>query len=234
MQSPQSLESIILADYEAYLRRFLPVFVRNALEATANSELQDIGPQLQGRMIEIIEEAQDQAFLNFRNMHQSASEARLATGLDTDMAATVESNHRTAIETFPQTPRLAIYSTSISNLSEVSALQPSLRSSASNDSGYASRPSLLDSLQGDASLDKIESDSASLSSNPNSTQTDPAFFENFDFYVTPFLDFDSTNDPAASDGLDAPQSLTVPPVAIPTAALSLKEVPFFDCLSAQL
>ena len=38
MQRPLSPDSVNLADYEAYLRRVLPGFVRNALEAAVNNE----------------------------------------------------------------------------------------------------------------------------------------------------------------------------------------------------
>lgn len=87
MNRPQSPDSINLADYEAYLRRVLPNLVRNALEVAVSNELEPIETQLQGRMMEIIQAAQNRAFSSFRDMRRSESGARSPAGLDTNIAS---------------------------------------------------------------------------------------------------------------------------------------------------
>jgi hypothetical protein len=62
--SPQDLTD--LTNYEDYLRRNLPQFVRSALEARINNEIQPIEEGLRDQILDVIEEAQNQAFLAYR------------------------------------------------------------------------------------------------------------------------------------------------------------------------
>ncbi|KAH8742297.1 hypothetical protein BGZ57DRAFT_741393, partial [Hyaloscypha finlandica] len=73
---PQSPDSVNISQYEAYLRRILPQYVRNALEEAVNSEIQPIEAQIQRRMMEIIQDAQNRAFMSFRNNRISEYESR--------------------------------------------------------------------------------------------------------------------------------------------------------------
>ena len=57
--------------YETYLGWVLPGFVRNALEATVDDELQPIKIHVQNQIIDIIRDAQNQAFVDFRNTRGS-------------------------------------------------------------------------------------------------------------------------------------------------------------------
>jgi hypothetical protein len=63
-KSPQDLTD--LSNYEDYLRRNLPQFVRSALEARINNEIQPIEEGLRDQILDVIEEAQNQAFLAYR------------------------------------------------------------------------------------------------------------------------------------------------------------------------
>lgn len=141
MQRPQSPDSVNLAYYEAYLRRVLPGFVRNALEAAVNNELQPIETQLQRRMMDIIQEAQNQAFTSFRDTRRSESGARSPAGLQTNMASLVDDQPHTSIETFFQPPPPA-NPVSFSNLSDLRISQRNTGPNEFSDSGYASRSSL--------------------------------------------------------------------------------------------
>jgi hypothetical protein len=62
-EEPQHPDPITLTDYEAYLRRVLPQFVRSDLEMVVNTEIQPIEEQLRSRIFQVIEEAQNRAFL---------------------------------------------------------------------------------------------------------------------------------------------------------------------------
>jgi hypothetical protein len=233
MHRPQSPDSVNLADYEAYLRRVLPSFVRNALEVAVSNEFQSIETQLQGRMMEIIQEAQNRAFLSFRDMRRSESEARLPAGLDTNMASTVDSNQQTSVETFFQPPPPTIYPVSFSNLSELRISQQNTGHDESSDSGYASHLSLSNSSQ-HASLDRIESNATFSSGIYDQTQTNPDIsMDSSTFNVTQLLNFGGTDGAAASSWLGMPQNPPDLLVADPSAPLFPNEADYHNSLPTQ-
>jgi hypothetical protein len=69
--SPQSPESREVANYEQYLRREVPMFVRSALETAVNNEVEPIEERLRAQIVSLIEEAQNRAFSSYRALHGS-------------------------------------------------------------------------------------------------------------------------------------------------------------------
>jgi hypothetical protein len=157
-QRLQSPDSVNLSEYEAYLRRVLPHFVRNVIKEAVSGELEPIEAQLQSRMMKIVQEATSQAFLSFRNMRRSDSQARSTPGIDTAITTTSSTNQYTSTETFFQPPPPVIYPVSFSG-NELYLAQQKSRNNSPSDSGYASHPSLSNSSNY-ASSDKIERDVA--------------------------------------------------------------------------
>jgi hypothetical protein len=233
MSRPQSPDSINLADYEAYLRRVLPNLVRNALEVAVSNELEPIETHLQGRMMEIIQAAQNRAFSSFRDMRRSESGARSPAGLDTNIASTVDNNQRTSIETFFQPPP-AIQPVSFSNLSELRLSQQSAGHNDASDSGYASHPSLSNTSH-HASLDRTESDAMFLSSIYGQTQTNRDIpMDALAFDETQYLNFGGTDGAAASSLLETPHNPPDPLAEDPSAPLFPNETSNNDSLPTQL
>ncbi|KIM98284.1 hypothetical protein OIDMADRAFT_146920 [Oidiodendron maius Zn] len=149
-QRRQSPDSVSLSEYESYLRRVLPHFVRNDLEEALSSELEPIETQLQSRMMEIVQEATNKALHSFRNMRRSDSQVRSTSELDTDLTATSSAHQHTSTEIFFELPPPVNFSGNENYLA-----QPKSRNNSSSDSGYASRPSLSNSSNS-ASSDRIE------------------------------------------------------------------------------
>ena len=206
MQRPQSPDSVNIAHYEAYLRRVLPGIVRNALEAAVNDELQPIETQLQRRMMDIIQEAQNQSFLSFRDQRRSDSGTMSPSGSRTDMTLLADGQTQTSIETFFRAPPPA----NPASFSDLSDLRISERDSGQNecsDSGYGSRPSLSStSQQGSSEMLKRDTHLSSSSCDQTQMTSDiPMDFSNFD--VTHLLNFDGIDDYPPTDGewLDMPQ-----------------------------
>lgn len=145
-----------LADYEAYLRRVLPNLVQNALEVAIGNEFQPIETHLQRRMMEIIQDAQNQAFSSFRNMQRSEPEVGSPARQDRNQVSAMENDQSTTIETFFQPPPPTTHPISFTNLSELRA-QQSKKKHNTSDSGYASNPPLSSSSHHN-SLDAFFSD----------------------------------------------------------------------------
>jgi len=101
--------------------------------------------------MEIIQDAQNQAFSRFRDMRRSESEVESPARQDRNQASAMENNQSTTIETFFQPPPPTNYPMSFTNLSEPQA-QQSKESHNTSDSGYASNPPLSSSPH-HASLD---------------------------------------------------------------------------------
>lgn len=146
IQRTQSPDSVSLAEYEAYLRRVLPSLVRNALEAAVNNELQPIEAQIQQRMIDIIQDAQNQAFTSFHDMHASESKLDSSSGTQANAASRVDDQPPTGIETFFQPPPPA-NPESFTSLPELRIPKQNTEHNQFSDSGYASRPSLSSASQ---------------------------------------------------------------------------------------
>lgn len=138
--------SVNTAHYEAYLRRVLPEYVRNALEAAINVELQPIDAQLQRRMIDIIQEAQNQAFISFHDTREALSrpsELHTYMTLANDQS---RANIETFFKAFPPAN-----STSFSELIDLRIPQRNGERNEFSDPGYGSRPSLSTHSQHDSS-----------------------------------------------------------------------------------
>jgi hypothetical protein len=57
-----------ITNYEDYLRRVLPRLVRNALETQVDNGIQPIEERLRGQILDVIEQSQNRAFLEYRAM----------------------------------------------------------------------------------------------------------------------------------------------------------------------
>jgi len=207
MQRPQSPDSVNIAHYEAYLRRVLPGFVRNALEAAVNDELQPIETQLQRRLMDIIQEAQNQTFMSFRDKRRSDSGIRSPSRPRTDMTSPADGQLHTSIETFFQAPPPA-NPVSFSDLSDLLISQSNAGENECSDSGYGSRPSLSTTSQ-HASSEMMKRDTALSSSNCDQIQmTSDIPMDSSTFDVTHLLNFDGIDDvpPTDYNWLDMPQS----------------------------
>jgi hypothetical protein len=71
-KEPQSPDLVNLTNYEEFLRRTLPRFVRNALETQVNNEIQPIEERLRGQLMDVIEQAQNRAFQEYRGMMEES------------------------------------------------------------------------------------------------------------------------------------------------------------------
>jgi hypothetical protein len=65
---PRSRDLTELGNYDAFLRRTIPRFVRSALETRVNNEIQPIEERLRGQILDVIVQAQKQASLEYRAM----------------------------------------------------------------------------------------------------------------------------------------------------------------------
>jgi hypothetical protein len=207
MQRPQSPNSVNIAYYETYLRRVLPGFVRNALEAAVNDELQPIETQLQRRMMDIIQEAQNQAFMSFRDKRRSDSGIRSPSGPRTDMTSPADGQPHASIETFFQAPPPAD-PVSFSDLSDLRISQMNAGQNECSDSGYGSRPSLSTTSQ-HASPETLHRDMALSSNKRDQMQMASDIpIDSSPFDVTHLLNFDGIHGIAPTDcnWLDMPQS----------------------------
>jgi hypothetical protein len=207
MQRPQSPDSVNIAHYEGYLRRVLPGFVRNALEAAVNDELQPIETQLKRRMMDIIQEAQDQAFMSFRDTRGSDSSIKSPSGPRTDMTSPADCQPHTSIETFFQAPPPA-NPVSFTDLSGLRISQSNAGWNECFDSGYCSRPSLSTTSQ-NASSEMLKCDTALSSSNRDQMQMASDIpMDSSTFDVTDILNFNAIDEvpPTDCNWLDMPQS----------------------------
>jgi hypothetical protein len=69
---PPSVDLTNLTNYEDFLRRHLPHFVRSALETAVNNDIQPMEERLRSQILNIIEQAQNRAFSTYRAMADSA------------------------------------------------------------------------------------------------------------------------------------------------------------------
>jgi hypothetical protein len=207
MQRPQSPDSVSIAHYEAYLRRVLPGFVRNALEAAVNDELQPIETELQRRMMDIIQDAQNQAFMSFRDEHRSDSGIRSPSGPRADMTSPSDGQPHTSIETFFQAPPPSNL-VSLSDLSGLLISQSNAGQNEYSDSGYGSRLSLSTTSQ-HASSEMLKRDTAlSLRGCDQIQITSDIPMDSSTFNANYLLNFDGIEDvpPMDCNWLDMPQS----------------------------
>jgi hypothetical protein len=207
MQRPQSPDSVSIAHYEAYLRRVLPAFVRNALEAAVNDELQPIETELQRRMMDIIQDAQNQAFMSFRDEHRSDSGIRSPSGPRADMTSPSDGQPHTSIETFFQAPPPSNL-VSLSDLSGLLISQSNAGQNEYSDSGYGSRLSLSTTSQ-HASSEMLKRDTAlSLRGCDQIQITSDIPMDSSTFNANYLLNFDGIEDvpPTDCNWLDMPQS----------------------------
>jgi hypothetical protein len=207
MRRPQSPDSVNIAHYEGYLRRVLPEFVRNALEAAVNDELQPIETQLRRRMMDIIQEAQNQTFMSFRDTRRSDSSIRSPSGPRTDMTSPADCQPHTSIETFFQAPPPA-NPVSFTDLSGLRISQSNAGWNECSDSGYGSRPSLSTTSQY-ASSEMLKRDTALSSSNRDQMQmASDILMDSSTFDITDILNFDGIDEvpPTDCNWLDMPQS----------------------------
>jgi hypothetical protein len=207
MQRPQSPDSVSIAHYEAYLRRVLPGFVRNALEAAVNDELQPIETELQRRMMDIIQDAQNQAFMSFRDEHRSDSGIRSPSGPRADMTSPSDGQPHTSIETFFQAPPPSNL-VSLSDLSGLLISQSNAGQNEYSDSGYGSRLSLSTTSQ-HASSEMLKRDTAlSLRGCDQIQITSDIPMDSSTFNANYLLNFDGIEDvpPTDCNWLDMPQS----------------------------
>jgi hypothetical protein len=72
---PLSQNLMSLTNYEDFLRRHLPHFVRSALDTAVNGEIQPIEERLRGQILDVIEQAQNRAFSTYRAMFDSTQGA---------------------------------------------------------------------------------------------------------------------------------------------------------------
>jgi hypothetical protein len=193
---PQSPDSVNISQYEAYLRRILPQYVRNALEEAVNSEIQPIEAQIQRRMMEIIQDAQNRAFMSFRNNRISEYESRSPTEMQTDMASIVEDQTQASIETFFHAPP-PVNTESFTNLPAIEVSQRLAGQNELSNSGYASHPSMT-STSHHASSDRSE--------NYDQPQTDSVPMDSTTSDISQLLKFNETEEPSGSNWSDIPQT----------------------------
>jgi hypothetical protein len=65
---PLSSDLTSLTNYEDFLRRVLPGLVRSALETQVSNHIQPIEEGLRGQIVQVIEQAQNRAFHDYRTM----------------------------------------------------------------------------------------------------------------------------------------------------------------------
>jgi hypothetical protein len=97
VQVPQSPGSRELANYNEYLRRVTPQYVRSALEAVVNSEIQPLEERLRELLPGLIVEAQGRAF--------SSYQAMTSANRDTESNPLDDGNQPTSLVTFYQPPQ---------------------------------------------------------------------------------------------------------------------------------
>ncbi|KAH8669642.1 hypothetical protein BGZ60DRAFT_528116 [Tricladium varicosporioides] len=205
MERPQSPDSVNLAQYEAYLRQTLPTFVQNALETAVDNELQPIEIQLQRRMIDIIREAQNKAFMSFRSNRKSESGARTPDEVQMNIAALSNRHQHTSIETFFRPPP-PVNTTSFSSSADLRILQRDTGINEFSDPSYSSCPSL--STTSEYTLSGVlDSDAMLFSSNfdrVRTTSAAPATLSTLD--VQQPSNIDRIDDATVSNFLGSPQS----------------------------
>jgi hypothetical protein len=92
---PQSPSSRELANYNEYLRRVTPQYVRSALETVVNTEIQPLEERLRELLPGLIVEAQSHAFSSYQAMTSSSRDAE---------SNPLDSNQQTSLDTFYQPP----------------------------------------------------------------------------------------------------------------------------------
>ncbi|CZR68082.1 uncharacterized protein PAC_17981 [Phialocephala subalpina] len=214
IQRTQSPGLVNLAQYESYLRRVLPGLVRNALGEAVNNELRPIEAQLQRRMMDIIQEAQNRAFMSFRNTRLSETQARPLSAFEVNMdSPTDDQPGTTSIEAFFQPPPPAnlrsFPSTNLEsflNLSDLRIPQRNMGQPDSSDSGYASRLSLSISSR-HASSDVLERDAAfSPRNNDQGQMNSDSNLDTAPFDITQLLNLNQTHEASASSWPTHPQT----------------------------
>lgn len=182
-----------------------------------SGELAPIETQLQSRMMEIVQEATNQAFLSFRNMRRSDSQVRPTSGLDAAMTVTSSTHQNTSTETFFELPPQVNF---FGN--ELYLAQPDSTNTSPSDSGYASRPSLSNSSNY-ASSDRIERDVAFSSGvGEEQPQSGPKNSPTFDF--SQFCDLGEIVESGTLSDMDLPED-TYQPENTRTASSSVPAAP---------
>ena len=144
-EMPQSPDSINLTEYETYLRRLLPQFVRRDLEIMVNSEIQPIEEQLRNRILQVIEEAQDRVFASYRVGLSSNTDSPSVEELDANPGVEAEDNQQTGLDTSFQPRTCSIHDSGLHSRN--------IEYNISSDSGYVSNVSWPGSSS-DAQLDR--------------------------------------------------------------------------------
>jgi hypothetical protein len=142
---PQSPDSINLTEYEAYLRRLLPQFVRRDLEMMVNSEIQPIEEQLRSRILQVIEEAQNRVFASYRVGLGPNTELPSVEELEANLGVEVEDSQQTALDTSLQPQTCSIRDSGLHSRN--------IEYNRSSDSGYISNVSRTGSSP-DAQLER--------------------------------------------------------------------------------
>jgi hypothetical protein len=146
-EMPQHLDPMALTDYEVYLRRVLPRFVRSDLEMVVNSEIQPIEEQLRGRIMQVIEEAQNRAFLGYRAMLDMDPGTQSPPGRIS--AIEFEDSQQTPLETLSQSQLRTMDAEPSSNTDHSEIHPNNIDCNSSSDSGYisnTSRPTLPEDI----------------------------------------------------------------------------------------
>jgi hypothetical protein len=172
-------------------------------------------------MMEMVQEAINQAFLNFRNMRRAESQARSTPGLDTAMTTTSSTNQDTSTETLFQPPPSVIHPVNFFG-NELYLGRQNCRNNTPSDSGYASRPSLSNSSNY-APSDKIERDVA-FSSGVSEEQPRSGLENSPTFDFSQFGDFSEVVESEAFGGMDLPGH-TYRPENTPTTSISVPAPP---------
>jgi hypothetical protein len=138
-QSPDSRE---VANYEEYLRREVPRFVRTALETAVNNEVEPIEERLRAQIMTLIEEAQNRAFSSYRALHSSVEPSVPPTNIGIELRdwpnAILDGDSPTTLETFHHLSPPEIQPDSTTEFPEFGI---SLRRNETSDSGYTSNHS---------------------------------------------------------------------------------------------
>jgi hypothetical protein len=158
-------------------------------------------------MMDIIQDAQNQAFMSFRDEHRSDSGIRSPSGPRADMTSPSDGQPHTSIETFFQAPPPSNL-VSLSDLSGLLISQSNAGQNEYSDSGYGSRLSLSTTSQ-HASSEMLKRDTAlSLRGCDQIQITSDIPMDSSTFNANYLLNFDGIEDvpPTDCNWLDMPQS----------------------------
>jgi hypothetical protein len=149
-------DPVVLTDYEAYLRRVLPRFVRSDLEIAVDTEIQPIEEQLRARILQVIEEAQNRAFLSYRAMLNMDPDAQSPPEAEPSGISGTEAvgREQTPQEIFSQLQPRSNEVEPLSTKAFSGTIPRSSNYGHSSDSGYASNASRPDLVQNSLSESK--------------------------------------------------------------------------------